>query len=44
MTRDELRRLRREQNRRIAAAGFFVPEILPAAAAFTRRPRLVGNF
>jgi hypothetical protein len=44
MTREELQRLRREQGRRrVAAQGFFVPDILHPATAFTRGPRLVGH-
>jgi hypothetical protein len=39
----ELRRLRREQGRRVAAQGFFVPEILHPHTAFTSGPRLVGH-
>jgi hypothetical protein len=43
MTRDELRRLRREQGHRVAALGFYVLEILHPASAFTRSPRLAGR-
>jgi hypothetical protein len=43
MDKEELRRLRREQGRRVAAQGFFVPEILHPATAFTHGPRLVGH-
>lgn len=43
MTSEELRRLRREQHRRVAAQGFYVPEILHPASAFTGGPRLVGR-
>ena len=43
MTREELKRLRREQGRRAAAKGFYVPDILHPATAFTRGPRLVGH-
>jgi hypothetical protein len=43
MTRDDLRRLRREQNRRVAGQGFYVLDVLHPATAFTRGPRLVGR-
>ena len=43
MSKEELRRLRREQGRRVAALGFFVPDILHPATAFTGGPRLVGH-
>jgi hypothetical protein len=43
MTAEELRRLRREQHRRVAAHGFYVLEILHPASAFTGGPRLVGR-
>ena len=41
--REELKRLRREQGRRVAARGFFVPEILHPQAAFASGSRLVGH-
>jgi hypothetical protein len=40
MTREELRRLRREQGRRVAARGLYVLDILHPDTAFMR-PRLV---
>jgi hypothetical protein len=43
MTKDELRRLRREQNRRVAAAGFLVHDILHPASAFTRGPQFAAH-
>ena len=43
MSKEELKRLRREQGRRVAALGFFVPDILHPATAFTGGPRLVGH-
>jgi hypothetical protein len=43
MTAEELKRLRREQGRRVAGQGFYVLDILHPAAAFMRRPRLVGR-
>ena len=43
MTNAELKRLRREQGRRVAVKGFYVPDILHPAAAFAREPRLVGH-
>jgi hypothetical protein len=43
MTRDELRRLRREQDRRVAAAGFLVLDILHPASAFTRGPQFAWH-
>lgn len=42
MTGDELRRLRREQGRRVAL-GFYVLDILHPASAFSRSPRLAGR-
>jgi hypothetical protein len=43
MTTEELQRLRREQQRRVVARGFYVLDILHPATAFTRGPRLVGH-
>jgi hypothetical protein len=42
MDRTELRRLGKEQQRRVAAKGFFVLDLLEPGAAFGRGPRLVG--
>jgi hypothetical protein len=42
MTREELKRLRREQGRRVADAGFLVFDILHPASAFTRGPQFAG--
>jgi hypothetical protein len=39
MTKEELKRLRREQGRRVAAVGFLVFDILHPASAFARRPQ-----
>lgn len=41
MTREELKRLGREQGRRIASQGFFVPDILPPGSAVTAGPRIL---
>ena len=43
MTKEDLRRLRREQGRRVAPSGYHVFDILNPAAAFLRGPRLVGH-
>jgi hypothetical protein len=43
MTREELKRLRRDQGRKVAGSGFYVLDILPPGTAFTRGPRLVGH-
>ena len=40
MTKEELRRLKREQGRRVAIQGFYVVDILHPATAFTSGPRL----
>jgi hypothetical protein len=42
MTKEELGRLGKEQHRRVAAAGFFVLDILGPGTAFSRGPRVVG--
>lgn len=39
MTGAELTRLTRERGRRVADSGFYVLDLLPAEAAFIRRPR-----
>jgi hypothetical protein len=41
MTDAELRRLSQEQDRPVAAIGFYVVDILAAESGFTRGPRLV---
>lgn len=43
MTKEELKRLGREQGRQVAGKGFYVLDILPPGTAFTRGPRLVGR-
>ena len=43
MTKEELRRLKREQGRRVAIQGFYVVDILHPATAFRSGPRLVGR-
>jgi hypothetical protein len=43
MTKEELKRLRREQGRRVADQGFYVLDILHPTAAFTRGPQLVSE-
>ena len=43
MTKEELKRLRREQDRRVAAVGFLVFDILHPASAFARRPQFARN-
>jgi hypothetical protein len=43
MTKEELKRLRKDQGRKVAGRGFYVLDILPPGTAFTRGPRLVGH-
>ena len=43
MTKEELKRLRQDQGRKVAGRGFYVLDILPPGTAFTRGPRLVGH-